>query len=153
MICAGVIHGDLSEFNVLVDRDGPVIIDLPQAVDAAGNNNAAAMLLRDAGNITTYFAQFAPALASTQFGKEIWGLYERGAQHELGNAGEAVADVAHHLGRLLLGLRQRRYVADALTHDAQGLQVDKYPCPQRDRTEMSHQAADPCVGDRLGGEL
>ena len=82
MLCAGIIHGDLSEYNVLVDRDGPVIIDLPQAVDAAGNNNAAAMLLRDAGNITTYFAQFAPALASTQFGKEIWGLYERGALHE-----------------------------------------------------------------------
>ena len=82
MLCAGIIHGDLSEYNVLVDRDGPVIIDLPQAVDAAGNNNAAAMLLRDVDNITTYFAQFAPALASTQFGKEIWALYERGALHE-----------------------------------------------------------------------
>lgn len=79
MLCAGVIHGDLSEFNVLVDRDGPVIIDLPQAVDAAGNNNAAAMLQRDAGNITAYFSRFAPALAATQFGKEIWARYERGA--------------------------------------------------------------------------
>jgi RIO kinase 1 len=82
MLCAGVIHGDLSEYNVLVDRDGPVIIDLPQAVNAAGNNNAARMLQRDADNITTYFSRFAPALASTQFGKEIWTLYERGALHE-----------------------------------------------------------------------
>jgi RIO kinase 1 len=82
MLCAGVIHGDLSEFNVLVDRDGPVIIDLPQAVDAAGNNNASAMLRRDADNITAYFSRFAPVLASTQFGKEIWALYERGALTE-----------------------------------------------------------------------
>jgi RIO kinase 1 len=82
MLCAGVIHGDLSEYNVLVDREGPVIIDLPQAVNAAGNNNAASMLQRDADNITTYFSRFAPSLASTQFGKEIWSLYERGALHE-----------------------------------------------------------------------
>ena len=82
MLCAGVIHGDLSEYNVLVDRDGPVIIDLPQAVNAAGNNNAASMLQRDADNITSYFSRFAPTLASTQFGKEIWSLYERGALHE-----------------------------------------------------------------------
>jgi RIO kinase 1 len=79
MLCAGIIHGDLSEYNVLVDSHGPVIIDLPQAVNAAGNNNAAAMLQRDAANITTYFSQFAPALAATQYGKEIWSLYERGA--------------------------------------------------------------------------
>jgi RIO kinase 1 len=82
MLCAGVIHGDLSEYNVLVDRDGPVIIDLPQAVNAAGNNNAAVMLQRDADNLTTYFSRFAPTLASTQYGKEIWSLYERGALHE-----------------------------------------------------------------------
>jgi RIO kinase 1 len=82
MLCAGIIHGDLSEYNVLVDRAGPVIIDLPQAVDAAGNNNAAHMLQRDVANITTYFSRFAPSLASTQFGKEIWSLYERGALHE-----------------------------------------------------------------------
>jgi RIO kinase 1 len=79
MLCAGVIHGDLSEYNVLVDRDGPVIIDLPQAVNAAGNNNAAGMLQRDAENLTNYFSRFAPALTGTQFGKEIWSLYERGA--------------------------------------------------------------------------
>ena len=81
MLCAGIIHGDLSEYNVLVDHTGPVIIDLPQAVNAAGNNNAAAMLQRDAANITAYFSQFAPSLAATQYGKEIWSYYERGALH------------------------------------------------------------------------
>ena len=60
MLCAGIIHGDLSEYNVLVSADGPVIIDLPQAVDAAGNNNAASMLKRDVANITTYCSRFAP---------------------------------------------------------------------------------------------
>jgi len=81
MLCAGVIHGDLSEYNVLVDSDGPVIIDLPQAVDAAGNNSAASMLQRDVDNITEYFSRFAPALASTQYGKEIWSHYESGSLH------------------------------------------------------------------------
>jgi RIO kinase 1 len=81
MLCAGVIHGDLSEYNVLVDRDGPVIIDLPQAVDAAGNNSAQSMLQRDVDNITEYFSRFAPALSSTQYGKEIWALYESGSLH------------------------------------------------------------------------
>ena len=76
MLCAGVIHGDLSEYNVLVGSDGPVIIDLPQAVDAAANNNAAGMLKRDVANITTYFSHFAPALAKMQYGNEIWSLYE-----------------------------------------------------------------------------
>jgi RIO kinase 1 len=79
MLCAGVVHGDLSEFNILVDSDGPVIIDLPQAVDAAGNNHAAAMLERDVGNVTAFFGRFAPELLPTQYGKEIWALYERGA--------------------------------------------------------------------------
>ena len=79
MLDAGVIHGDLSEYNILVDAAGPVIIDLPQAVDAAGNNNAAMMLERDADNVTAYFSQFAPELAATHYGKEIWSLYERGA--------------------------------------------------------------------------
>ena len=81
MLCAGVIHGDLSEYNVLVGSDGPVIIDLPQAVDVAGNNNAASMLQRDVENITTYFSRFAPTLASTQYGKEIWALLQGGLLH------------------------------------------------------------------------
>jgi len=78
MLCAGLVHGDLSEFNVLVDAHGPVIIDLPQVVDAAANNNARWMLERDVNNITTYYAQFAPELLTTNYGKEIWHLYENG---------------------------------------------------------------------------
>ena len=78
MLCAGIIHGDLSEYNVLVSSDGPVIIDLPQAVDAAGNNNACSMLLRDVNNLATYFGQFAPELLETDYGMEIWSLYEKG---------------------------------------------------------------------------
>lgn len=78
MLCAGVVHGDLSEFNVLVDEYGPVIIDLPQAVDAAANNNAQAMLTRDVNNMARYYGQFAPELIKTQYAKEIWALYEDG---------------------------------------------------------------------------
>jgi len=79
MLCAGIIHGDLSEYNVLVGRDGLVIIDLPQAVNASGNNNARSMLERDVGNITSYFSRFAPELTSTDYGREIWKLYASGA--------------------------------------------------------------------------
>jgi RIO kinase 1 len=78
MLCAGVVHGDLSEFNILLGSDGPVIIDLPQAVDAAGNNHAKRMLLRDVANLRDFFGQFAPELLETHFGPEIWSLYERG---------------------------------------------------------------------------
>ena len=78
MLCAGIVHGDLSEFNVLLAEDGPVVIDLPQAVDAAGNNHARRMLLRDVENLRNFFGQFAPALLDTRFGEEIWHLYERG---------------------------------------------------------------------------
>jgi RIO kinase 1 len=78
MLCAGVVHGDLSEFNILLAEDGPVIIDLPQAVDAAGNNHAKRMLLRDVDNLRGFFGQFAPELLKTDFGLEIWELYQRG---------------------------------------------------------------------------
>ena len=78
MLFAGIVHGDLSEFNVLVDADGPVIIDLPQAVDAAANNNASIMLERDVNNMTAYFGRFAPELLATSYGKEIWKIYESG---------------------------------------------------------------------------
>jgi RIO kinase 1 len=76
MLCAGIIHGDLSEYNVLVDSTGPVIIDLPQAIDAAANNQASRMLLRDVENLAAYFGRFAPELLATDYGREIWSLYQ-----------------------------------------------------------------------------
>lgn len=78
MLCAGIIHGDLSEFNVLVDQYGPVIIDLPQAVDAAANNHAKAMLLRDVANMTNYYGLFEPKLLQSYYAQEMWELYENG---------------------------------------------------------------------------
>jgi len=79
MLCAGVVHGDLSEFNILLASDGPVIIDLPQAVDAAGNNHAKRMLLRDVQNLRDFFGGFAPDLLKSDYGPEIWALYETGS--------------------------------------------------------------------------
>jgi len=76
MLCAGIVHGDLSEFNVLVDDYGPVIIDLPQAVDAAANTNAKKMLERDVKNMRDYYGQFAPSILNTSYAKEMWSLYE-----------------------------------------------------------------------------
>jgi RIO kinase 1 len=88
MLCAGVVHGDLSEFNILLahmpgeddaeGREEPVIIDLPQAVDAAGNNHAQRMLMRDVANLRDFFGQFAPALLKTEYGPEMWSLYQAG---------------------------------------------------------------------------
>lgn len=78
MLSIGLIHGDLSEFNVLVDEHGPVIIDLPQAVDAAANNNAFFMLNRDVNNITQYYAQYAPELLATRYSPEMWSIYKDG---------------------------------------------------------------------------
>ena len=78
MLCAGIVHGDLSEFNILMSERGPVIIDLPQAVDAAANNNAREMLERDVNNLKDYFGHFAPDLLSSEYAKEMWALYARG---------------------------------------------------------------------------
>lgn len=81
MLCAGIVHGDLSEYNVLVGSAGPVIIDLPQAIDAAGNNNACSMLERDVNNLAAYFGRYAPELLATDYGMEIWSLYQSGKLH------------------------------------------------------------------------
>ncbi|MCX7180396.1 MAG: serine protein kinase RIO, partial [Proteobacteria bacterium] len=121
MLCAGIIHGDLSEYNILVGSDGPVIIDLPQAVDAAGNSNAASMLERDVANLTNYFSRFSPQLAALQYGKEIWRLYLAGQLNpdtELTGHIEAdtrIADVAAVLEEVKLALleeeRRQLYLA------------------------------------------
>jgi len=78
MLCIGLVHGDLSEFNVLVDDYGPVIIDLPQVVDAAANNNAFSMLQRDVRNMSEYYGQYAPELITTHYAEEMWALFEAG---------------------------------------------------------------------------
>ena len=112
MLCAGIIHGDLSEYNILVGEGGPVIIDLPQAIDAAGNSNAAEMLERDVGNLKTYFSAFAPTLKDTQFGKEIWARFESGLlTPELPLTGyieldESLADVDAVLLQVELAIRE-----------------------------------------------
>ena len=93
MLCAGVVHGDLSDYNVLLAADGPVIIDLPQAIDAAGNNHAPRMLVRDVDNLRNFFGRFEPSLLATDYGKEIWSLYEAGAlTPDVELTGEYVAD-------------------------------------------------------------
>lgn len=81
MLCAGIVHGDLSKYNVLAGKEGPVIIDLPQAVDAASNSDAHSLLLRDVDNLTRYFGCFAPELLKTDYGNEIWFLYRGGNLH------------------------------------------------------------------------
>ena len=78
MLCADLIHGDLSEYNVLVGSNGPVIIDLPQVVSASSNNNARPMLLRDVRNITNGLGRYAPELLDTRYGEEMWSKFELG---------------------------------------------------------------------------
>jgi RIO kinase 1 len=95
MLSIGLIHGDLSEFNVLVGTDGPVIIDLPQAVNAAANNGALEMLKRDVNNLRDTLGRFAPELLSTEFALEMWSLFEQGALHaESGLTGQFERDDA-----------------------------------------------------------
>jgi len=114
MLCAGVVHGDLSEFNVLMAADGPVIIDLPQAVDAAGNNHAPAMLERDVANLRHYFGRFAPELLHTQYGKEIWALYEAGSLRP-----DSVLTGRHHQSHKPVDLRGvMREIDDARDEEA-----------------------------------
>lgn len=82
MLCVGIIHGDLSEFNILVNETGPIVIDLPQAINASANNSAKAFLMRDVINVTRYYGQFAPELLATRYAEEIWTLYEAGDLYE-----------------------------------------------------------------------
>ena len=114
MLCAGVVHGDLSEFNILLAQDGPVIIDLPQAVDAAGNNHAQRMLLRDVANLRGFFGQFAPELLKTDFGPEIWDLYQRGV---LTPDTALTGRFAHQAGAVDVGGLMRE-IDDARAEDA-----------------------------------
>jgi RIO kinase 1 len=99
MLCAGIVHGDLSKYNVLAGKEGPVIIDLPQAVDAASNSDAHSLLLRDVDNLTHYFGYFAPELLRTDYGNELWSLYRRGNLHPdvnlSGNAPRAPFDICN----------------------------------------------------------
>ena len=81
MLCTGMVHGDLSEYNVLVDSKGVVIIDFPQVINAAANNQARDMLLRDVNNLAIYFGRFAPELLSTNYGMEMWSLYQGNKLH------------------------------------------------------------------------
>ena len=117
MLCAGVIHGDLSEYNILVGADGPTIIDLPQAVDAAGNSSAGAMLERDVANLASYFGRFAPQLIGSDYGKEIWRLYQAGRltpESELTGrivVDDRIADVGAVLDEVNAALHDQRFRA------------------------------------------
>ncbi|WP_313643988.1 PA4780 family RIO1-like protein kinase [Pseudomonas sp.] len=125
MLCAGLVHGDLSEFNVLLGPDGPVIIDLPQAVDAAGNNHAFSMLQRDVANMAHYFGRFAPELKTTRFADEMWALYEAGelradspltGQFEDNAQAADVAGVMREIDATLRDEARRRAARDEAEH-------------------------------------
>ncbi|MCQ1059264.1 PA4780 family RIO1-like protein kinase [Photobacterium sp. DNB23_23_1] len=132
MLCVGLIHGDLSEFNVLVDEKGPVIIDLPQAVDASANNNAEWMLARDINNIRDYYSQFAPELQNTEYAKEIWALFEKGdltPETELtGNFEESdtEADIATIMQEIDAARDEERYRRERIKEAKEGVDESKF---------------------------
>ncbi|MEC7948289.1 MAG: PA4780 family RIO1-like protein kinase, partial [Myxococcota bacterium] len=137
MLCAGLVHGDLSDFNVLMTPSGPVVIDFPQAVDAATNNNARRMLLRDVRNVTSFLARFSPRLKKTRYGEEMWGLYEQGKLQpdtELTGKWEK-----KKRGVDLMGILDEIYAAEVeerRRRDALGLEPlpDKRPPPEQSRS-------------------
>lgn len=126
MLCAGLIHGDLSEFNVLLGPDGPVIIDLPQAVDASGNNNAFRMLARDVENITAYCARQAPELRNTFYAHEIWKLYQSTELHpDSVLTGEHVFDdSAVDVDEVLAQIEEARFEAEARQRGREQAEAD-----------------------------
>lgn len=132
MLCAGIIHGDLSEFNVLVDENGPVIIDLPQAVDASANNNAEWMLARDINNIRDYYSQFAPELQATEYAKEMWALYEKGElmpDSELTGQfveNEVEADLATIMQEIDAARDEEQYRRERVKEAKEGVDESKY---------------------------
>jgi len=115
MLCLGMIHGDLSEYNVLLGANGPVIIDLPQAVNAAGNNNAFRMLARDVDNLRAYCGAFAPELLTTEYAHELWKLYEAGELHpDTALTGRFVHDATPaDVGQVLYEVDEARKEAEA----------------------------------------
>lgn len=147
MLCAGIIHGDLSEFNVLVDAEGPVIIDLPQAVNAAGNNSAAMLFARDVDNMARWFGRFEPGILGLKYAKEIWALYEKRKltpdsaltgrfeepvrQADVGGVLDAIGDARReHEQRLERRAGQRPPAAPAPAHrDPKPVEPKKPPAP------------------------
>jgi len=133
MLSAGLIHGDLSEFNVLQAEDGPVIIDLPQAVNAAGNNNAPTMLARDVGNMTRYYSQYAPELAETRYAEELWSLFEAGnIDPDTTLTGqfkrdESLADVGSVLQQIEEAFKEEMDKRERMKGDDAQMEPDPYP--------------------------
>jgi RIO kinase 1 len=120
MLCAGIVHGDLSEYNVLAGADGLVIIDLPQAVDATVNNNAAKMLERDVANMTAYFGRYAPEILTTEFGAEIWKLYAGG---KLTSTTELTGRVTHSTKTADVGGVMREIAYERVAHERRQAKV------------------------------